>query len=218
MAFTFDPGVIIDPTTFSYLIYDSADGSADLTPTQKLQVEIVADAVNSQILNYINRNLIAADYTEVWDSIGSDELLTREYPINSVASIKISNTSDFTGAIILDPTWYSFQKESIVFNGAVLPIGRACTQVIYNAGYALANIPKHLILAFIEQFKTSWARLNIGTIDAPSNYESISKMGESFTVSRKVSENGLSPQVIQILANEKRLDAPLSKMFARIRG
>lgn len=218
MAFTFDPGVIIDPTTFSYLIYDSADGSTGLTPTQQLQVEIVVNAVNSQILNYINRNLIADNYIERWDSIGSDEILTKEYPINSVASIKISNTNDFTGAIIIDPNWYTPQKESIVFNGNVLPIGRACVEVVYNAGYALANIPKHLILAIVEQFKTTWARLNVGTIDAPTNYEHVSKMGESFTVSRKVSENGLSPQVIQILSNEKRLDAPLSKMFARIRG
>lgn len=218
MAFTFDAGVIIDPTTFSYLVYDSADGSTSLTATQKIQVEIMVNAVNSQILGYINRNLISANYNEVWDSIGSDELLPREYPINSVASIKISNTSDFSGAIILDPTWYYVQKDSIVFNGAVLPTGRACVQILYNAGYDIASIPKHLILAFVEQFKTMWSRSNVGTIDPPSNYETISKMGESFTVSRKISENGLSPQVIQLLEDERRLDAPLSKMFARIRG
>ncbi len=218
MAFTFDSGVIIDATTFSRLVYGVDDGSTTLSATEKLQVEYVVSAVNDQILQFIDRNMLAADYVEVWDSVNSDELLTREYPINSVASIKYAYNNDFTNGITINSMWYYPQKESVVFHGSMLPTGRAVIQVTYNAGYAITDIPKSLVLGLVEQFKTTWARMNIGSIDAPSNYESVSKMGESFTVSKKISENGLSPQVIQLINQFRRWDAPLSKMFAMIQS
>ncbi len=185
MAFTFDSGVIIDATTFSRLVYGVDDGTVALSATEILQVQYMVNAVNDQILQYIDRNILANNYTEVWDSVNSDELMTKEYPLNSVASIKYAYNNDFVNGITIDPMWYYVQKESIVFHGSMLPTGRAVVQVTYNAGYALASIPKSLVLAVIEQFKTSWERLKIGSIDAPSNYDHVSKMGESFTVSKK---------------------------------
>lgn len=218
MTFTFDSGVIIDNTTFSRLVYGVDDGSTTLTSNEKANVEFTVNAVNDQILQFIDRNILANDYVEVWDSVNSDELIVKEFPINSVASIKYAFNNDFVNGTTVDSSFYYPQKESIVFHGWSLPTGRAVIQITYNAGYSLANVPKSLILGLVEQFKTTYSRMNFGTIDAPSNYESVSKMGESFTVSKKISENGLSPQVIQLISDFKRIDAPLSKMFAMIQS
>ena len=218
MAFTFATGCLIDEPTFSQLVYGVTDGSATLTSIQKAQVEFCVNAANSKILSYLDRDILQATYTEVWDCNGSDELIPKQYPVSSVTSIKIAANNAFNTATALDSTSYYVNAESISFHGNILPQGRAVVQVVYVAGYPIASIPYDLKYALILQFKMDYNLINAGVVDPNQSllYSGASKMGESFTKNKTFDQNGLAKEVTAILDGYTRMDAPLSVMFARV--
>lgn len=220
MAFTFKSNCLIDSTTFSQLVYGTTDGSTGLTAVEKANVEFLVNSTNDKIVKYINRNLLQTTYTEVLDSSGSDIIFPKEYPINSVTSIKFSSVnSGFATAQALDSDYYGIRDSEHIYL-IISPnwVGRGKVQLVYNAGYALADIPSDLKYALVLQYKMDRKLMNVGEQTADSSiYESgSSKMGESFSANKTFKDSGFAKEVLQILDTYKRCEVPNTVMFNRV--
>ena len=220
MAFTFKSNCLIDSTTFSQLVYGVTDGSTGLTAVEKANVEFLVNSTNDKIVKYINRNLIQTTHTEVLDSSGSDVIFPKEYPINSVTSIKFSSVnSGFATAQALDSDYYGIRDSEHIYL-IISPnwVGRGKIQIVYNAGYILADIPSDLKYALVLQYKMDRKLVNVGEQTADSSiYESgSSKMGESFSANKTFKDSGFAKEVLQILDTYKRCEVPNTVMFNRV--
>lgn len=219
MAFTFKSNCLITSQEFSNLVYGLDDGSTSLTAIEKANIELIVNAVNDRILKYLDRKLIQASYTEVRDTNGSDLILTKEYPIISVSSIKIAEKpSDFATTTALSSDVYNINDNFITLYELPYTKGRSKIQIQYTAGYLQADIPSDLKFALIVQFKMDNKLMNVGEVAADSSiYTSgVSKMGESFSANKTYNEKGLAKEVLQILDNYKRLETADIDMFARM--
>lgn len=219
MPFTFKSNCLVSETDFSRLTYGVDDGSTSLTPVEVANVEFIVNAANDKILRYLDRKLITATYTEVIDTNGSDLILTKHYPIQSISSIKIADRpSDFATTTALDSNLYVNQETHITLYQLPYTKGRAKVQVTYTAGYDLADIPSDLKYALILQVKMDTKLMNVGetTADAALYTSGSSKMGESFSANKTYNEYGLSKEVVQILDGYRRVEMPASYMFTRV--
>lgn len=219
MAFGFDPLVsLVAADYFSEMVYGEADYTANPTCTAivKANIERLVNAASQAILTYIGRNIIEADYVEVWDGQGSDTLIPREYPITAVSAIKFSGTGNFSTVTAIDPLNYQLQPEFITFRYSRTPRGAGSVQVAYTAGYA--EIPADLMAACILQFQFLLKQINPGGKgSAPMvGVSSIGKQGETTTKDPNIAKYGLTAEVIGHIQKYRRMDAPLSVAFARV--
>lgn len=220
MAFTFKSNSLIDSTTFSQLVYGVTDGSTGLTAVEKANVEFIVNATNDKIVKYINRNLLKTTNTEILDSSGSDVIFPKEYPINSVTSIKFSSrSSGFATAQTLDSDEYIIKdNECIYLHTNPYEVGRGKIQVVYESGYDLVDIPSDLKYALVLQYKMDRKLMSVGELTADSSiYESgSSKMGESFSANKTFKDSGFAKEVLQILDTYKRCEVPSTVIFNRV--
>lgn len=219
MAFTFKSNCLITSQEFSNLVYGNDDGSTNLTAVEKAMVEFIVNSVNDKLLKYLDRNIIQANYSEIRDTNGSDMILTKEYPIVSVSSLKIADKpSEFATTDPLASTEYNVNDNFITLYEVPYTKGRSKIKIDYTAGYLQANVPSDLKFALIIQYKLDNKLMNPGETSADSAiYTSgTSKMGESFSANKTYNEKGLAKEVVQILDNHKRLETADVDMFVRV--
>jgi hypothetical protein len=219
MPFTFKSNCMITSEEFSNLVYGVADATSTLTAMEIANTQFVVNATNDKILRYLNRTLIQTNYTEILDSNGSDSILTKHYPITAISSIKIADRpSDFATTTALDANEYVNRDTHITLYNLPYTKGRAKIQVVYTAGYTVADIPHDLKYALILQYKMDNKLINAGEASADQSlYTSgSSKMGESFSANKTYNEHGLSKEVIQILDGYKNNELPFNSMFDRV--
>jgi hypothetical protein len=93
-------------------------------------------AVGAYIENVLNRTITAASYTETLDSNGKQKLMLKNYPVNSITSLVISDVtipafSSSTG------TGYAYDSNGMLrVYGYAFTLGCQNVVVTYNAGYA----------------------------------------------------------------------------------
>lgn len=206
MAFDFGTAPLVTQATFEAI---TGVEEALLSLSEKAKVEAMVKGVQAQIRTFCNSPLSSASYVEVWDSQGSDVLITKESPIISVESIKIASDGDFSNSEPLAANDYAISptNQFIALRFASFPRGRGMIEVRYTAGFALIPDDIQLALCFQYSFLTK-AGSNPGL-------ESISKMDERQQYDKRVAEFGMPSQVYSILLPYRKIEAPLSVMFAR---
>jgi hypothetical protein len=208
---------LIDSQTVSRYFYgvDDAVTTGECSTTQeKFYVEFAVNAASQQIKTYCARQLSQQTYSEVWDGQASDVIIPREYPIQSITSIKYSGNNDFSTADSLPTGAYAFDEEYITLLGdAVTPRGRGLIQVVYSAGYS--PVPYDIQQACLMQAQYLFKMQGKEGGDF-LGLSSIGKMGETATKDSSIGKTGLAADVIGILSPYKRMDAPLSVMFTRV--
>lgn len=212
MSFNFGDDALVDARTFSRFFFKADDGSSGLTAQDIAAIELAMGAVCAQIKRHVGSEILEGTYTEVWDGAASDELVPTERPITAVSSIKFAPNGDFSTANVVPSEAIFFDKYSIKLRGMRYPFGTGMTQVIYTAGYP--TIPKDIQLAVIMQFQ--WVYKQIGKGDAMVGLKSIAKMQESQTKDDSLGTMALRSEVVGMLENYRRFEAPLSIKFARV--
>lgn len=206
---------LVSSETISQFMYGVADATTlpSMTPKEKWLVEMCAEAASAQIKTYCGRNLTLGTFAEVWDGQENDTIICSEYPIREVVSLKLSPSGDFTGAPAIDPRLYFARDGEIYLRNILTPRGRGMVQVNYRAGFD--PVPKDLQFACIRQLQYLFQ--NQGkTGDVMTGLKTVTKQGETAVKDDQLGKTGLIADVIGMVSQYRRLDAPLSVMFARV--
>lgn len=208
MAFDFGTNSLVSSETFS--AYCGLDDTL-LSPTEKIRTEFCVKAITSLIRKHCGSYILASNYIESWDGQGSDLIIPREIPIISVSSISFSLNGDFSNSLLLESNEYSIDPTSgvITLRNIRTPRGRSVVKLEYVAGYV--NVPEDIQMALCMQydFISGSTRLMPGLSE-------IGKMNERQKKDDSVAETGMPSEVTAILRCYKRMEAPLSVMFARV--
>jgi uncharacterized phiE125 gp8 family phage protein len=105
------------------------------------------DAASGFIQTWINRSLELQSYSALLDGNGSDTLVLRNFPIVSVAELRI-NGAVIAAAASDSAIGYWHDDSRLVLRGLVFPRGRGNVRVSYQAGFA--SPPADLTQACIE--------------------------------------------------------------------
>lgn len=123
------------------------------------ELQNIINAVETKVEQFLNRNLLAQDYVEYYDGSGSELLILRNIPVNSVSKIeyyegRINNvdiwtewTQDNQYSRLLIPK----EKHGIILEGGIFIKGIQNFRITYNAGYA--TLPYDINLACKELVK-----------------------------------------------------------------
>lgn len=105
-------------------------------PNDTLLAALIS-AASDFVANYLGRNLLSADYAEVYDGNGACRMLLRQSPITAVASVSFGGLTLTQAA---DPTTgapgFMFEDRRLSLLGYRFPRG-APVVVDYTAGYAV---------------------------------------------------------------------------------
>lgn len=131
------------------------------------QSETFTEYINvatSLVESYTGRVLIAADYTEYYDGMGTDRILLNQYPINTVTSVHIDPDRVYGDDTEVESTDYVLYSPTgkIVFPDLEIDENPQSVKVVYNAGYSLADMPSDIKLAMIETVKYIAGRVGAG--------------------------------------------------------
>lgn len=124
-----------------WLSIDNSDTSKDLI------LPIYIDGISDLLDGMIGRDIFANDYTEKYQGTNSNSLVLRNYPINSVASVRYIldgevleelTEDDYeinkkSGILYKDNPWLMTGSSSLMSGKINFP--RRHIKVIYNAGY-----------------------------------------------------------------------------------
>jgi hypothetical protein len=170
-------------------------------------LEFYINASSDYIERECDRKLKAQSHTELRHGRKQNILLLKEWPINSVTSLKIDSTGVFTSPdTVLDTSEYKVGDDgmSIVLLDRVLPNGYNNVQAIYNAGYS--TIPSDLEMATL--WLVFWYNQvrNNQDIGRPRK----SKGDESFEISQSAPK-----EVLDTISRYKRTEMPVSDALIR---
>ena len=93
-------------------------------------LESLINRISAAVESYCRRKFKARDYTEKYDGDGTTVLYLKQYPVNSVTTLKISGS-------VVDSANYVIYDEvgKIVLRYTYFPEGLQNIEVTYNAGY-----------------------------------------------------------------------------------
>lgn len=214
MPLALNDNCLVDSLTVSRFVFgvDDITQDPDMSSQDKYAIALAVNAASAQVQKYCDYQFIQEDYVEVWDSPESDQLLPRELPINSVASIIRALDGNFDGVTPIDPELYYTDGRIVFFRyGYGMERARGAMQVTYNAGYE--EIPQDLQLACMMQFQ--YLNKQIGKGDSLLGLKSASKMNENVTMDDAIGKTGLISEVEGMLRPHVRLEVPHSIRFAR---
>jgi len=118
-------------------------------------------AISAYVPNVIDREILAADFSELYDGNGGSAILTRQRPIISVASVAWDGFSLTTpGSISSSGIWTD--GRSVRLNGATFPTGLPVL-IAYRAGYVTS--PPDVSLAVAELVAEAYfRRMHVGEL------------------------------------------------------
>ena len=135
---------------------------------------------SQRIENMTKRKLKSRTFTEYQDGSGNSRILTRQWPVISVAEVWLDSSSEFTDAAkMVDSSYYHIdqQNEGLVMRGGCRKFTRGIRNVklVYDAGYA--TIPADLegaCLWMIEFLYEARSDERIGTSTKSKGDENVS--------------------------------------------
>lgn len=148
------------------------DQTDDDTLLEKLITRMSAD-----IESDCDRIFGDATYTEYHDGDGTDTLLLKQYPINSITSVHDDVDRDYDTDTLIDSDDYVYDSETgiLTLDGFGFSIGRQNVKVVYNAGYT--TIPTDLEQACINKVVIKYLQGKAGMSAFDSDHiERISNM------------------------------------------
>jgi len=96
--------------------------------------------------NYCDTIIEAADVTEYQDGDGTDTVLLRNFPVNSITSVYDDVGRDYAAASLIPAASYMFESSGrLILENALFSFGRQNVKVVYNAGYA--DVPDDIKVA-----------------------------------------------------------------------
>lgn len=107
----------------------------------------IITAASQLMIKYMNRDILAADYTERFNGTGNNFHVFGNYPVNSVSFVYVDDIP-IMPAITDNSAGYTFDDEQLVLNGAVFYKGRINCKVVYNAGFT--EVPSEIEQACLE--------------------------------------------------------------------
>lgn len=130
---------------------------------QELYEELINSA--SLIANQITkRKLKASDKTIILDGNGSNILILKEYPVNSVSELYIDEERVFPITTLINPLEYGIYLEEGIIKlwNTVFPDKPQTIKVVCNSGFTI--IPNDIKHAVVEIVSFLYRRLNSKTI------------------------------------------------------
>lgn len=122
-----------------------------LSSFETLQVDMIIKLVDGAIVNYCGWSMLAADYVKDFDGLGSSELDLKVYPINTLESVFITDSSDVSTEVTSDIKLKSdIGVIYLTSNSSTLTSFTSGTRnitVSFNAGFSKDNMPDDLRLA-----------------------------------------------------------------------
>ena len=180
---------------------------AEATTSDDAIVELIVNAASQSFEVATNRKIKLQDVTEVRHGKAGNIMLLREWPVVSVTSVKVDNSSVFTSAdSLLAATDYTIgdNAQSLVFHSTNLPRGYNNVQIVYRAGYD--EIPADIEMAVL--WACSWL-YNIRKSDDIGR-SSKGKGDESVAWGQDAPE-----YVLKTIANYKRTEFPAGDAIER---
>lgn len=134
-------------------------------PDNTDQDDLITDLINAAykaLEGYIHHPLKAADYIEEYSGDGTNTLILRKYPINSVEYIYDDVLRDFAAISLIDSENYVIDNDEEVGsvrlfkNVAVFTRGVKNIKIKYNAGFTDENMPAdaktacHMLVSYLK--------------------------------------------------------------------
>lgn len=139
-------------------------------------------AASNYIQSWLNRDLLAADYTERFNGTGTASLMLTNYPVLSVTSVKINGLTIPAGSDSADG--YFFDSDGLYLRGYRFERGVSNVLVSYRGGFE--TIPAELAQATIELVSLRHKeRDRIGIVSKGLAGETITYSQRDFTASIK---------------------------------
>jgi hypothetical protein len=130
------------PSVKAWLGLPSAAG-----PSDGLLAQLIT-AASAFIGDYLNRQLLSANYVETYDATGTRSLMLRQAPVTAVASVSFCGQAWTTpGDPVAGTPGFIFDGRRLSLIGGCFPSGALVT-VSYTAGYAA--VPPAVAQAAIE--------------------------------------------------------------------
>lgn len=182
----------------SHLAVTPADVSQDA------RIELFVNAASERVARYCDRNFVAQSYTEYHSSNGTDFLIPKDYPVNSIAEIRVSSSQDWSVTPTPAADYFIEDNSDTISFAYQLPRGRQNIRLMYNAGYTA--IPSDLELAclwFVEFFYRHRERGDMGRTSLGKGDESVGVLAE------------MPKMILQILNDYKRTEMPYAPVAVR---
>lgn len=113
--------------------------------------------VSKAIAKLCDRDFAVTTYTEYQSSDGEEELLTKQYPINSVTSVYDDPDRLYSAETLIPSDEYCFEDPNLLrFDTPLSKNGKKNIKIVYNAGYA--TIPQDLEMAAIYMVVAEYKR------------------------------------------------------------
>lgn len=173
--------------------------------TEDARVEMFINAASARIERFCDRRFKQASYSEYHHGRGQNLLLPLEYPIISIAEIRVSDDKVWTEGLVPSTDYFIVDYDQAIQYLGYFPSGFGNIRLMYSAGYA--TIPSDLEMACLWYVEWYFKHRDRGDMGRTS----ISKGDESVGVL------DASPKMIQeILLDYKRTEIPSAAAPIRI--
>lgn len=136
-----------------------------LTDADQTFGELLIEAASVLANRYAERKLKARDITDIVHGSSGYYLVAPQFPINSVASVKIDKDGAFgAGTEVTD--YRLMAGDGLLYRASGWGTYPLSIQIVYNAGYS--ETPADLQLAIVETFRWNWFRLRQDRIGVKS--------------------------------------------------
>lgn len=136
----------------------AADVSTFLGQASNIDAALLGTLVTNAsafVLNYVNRNLLTASYTETRNGHGGSRLALREYPVTAVSSVTVDGVA-IPAAPDAVSNGYVFDDLVLYLRGYCFTRGVQNVVIGYTAGYA--SVPADVAQACIEIVAAKYKR------------------------------------------------------------
>lgn len=132
--------------------YHSLMGVATSDTSKDVQIEALIAAVDNEITTYLGYAVTTATFTETLNGTGATFLRLRNIPITSITTVtldyNLSTATSYDGSnFIYNSQGLVYFKPSVVTLPGYFDVGVMNVQVVYTAGYAVADVPQAIKLA-----------------------------------------------------------------------
>lgn len=175
------------PKIMTYLNLDDSD---------KLMVTLLASTVTKEIENYTNRKLYQRDICQYMNGCFRNNLLLKDYPVNSFYGIQTFNLCEIDFRIIKSSFYTLNPKPGTTDLPVRLKLrgnnifrrSKRDIRLLYNAGYAQDKVPADLKTAYCEIIFWMLERLNSRKISSEVLSRNINHV-HILMYSQKIPEN-----------------------------
>jgi hypothetical protein len=143
--------------------------------SQDKSIERMINAASSAISRYTGRKFVADTYDEFHKGSGRQKLVLNQYPVNAITSVKVDSAALTAGTdyVTSDSTYLDkgivFKNDGWTWCGYLVGLVGEPTapidniEVIYSAGYTLANLPSDLIDVCLSMVASSYNEAQNGS-------------------------------------------------------